>query len=88
MANTTYKQQLWSDDWKIKRKEILERDLHTCRNCGSKESLHVHHRQYHMTREDMQLVNCWEYDNKYLITLCEPCHSAGHEQYKIQYFTL
>ena len=57
--------------WKKLRLEILERDSHMCRRCGSKNKLHVHHIKYkyhlkeHNHPED-------------LITLCSSCHNEEH----------
>lgn len=47
----------------------MQRDDFTCRHCKSTDNfLNVHHLIY--------LPNCdpWEYDDKFLITLCEKCH--------------
>ena len=65
---STYKEKLKHPKWQKKRLEILQRDNFTCRNCDSDEkTLQIHHLVYN---------NCdpWEYDNRYLITLCEDCH--------------
>jgi len=45
------------------RGEILERDGHQCRACGSADRLHVHHRK--------PGVN----DGAWLITVCAGCHA-------------
>jgi 5-methylcytosine-specific restriction endonuclease McrA len=48
------------------RGEILERDGHQCRACGSSARLHVHHRK--------PGVN----DHAWLITVCARCHARLH----------
>jgi 5-methylcytosine-specific restriction endonuclease McrA len=48
------------------RGEILERDGHQCRACGSAVRLHVHHRK--------PGVN----DRDWLITVCAGCHARLH----------
>jgi hypothetical protein len=71
----TYAEQLKSPKWQKKRLEILERDNYECRECKSKDrKLHVHHGYYDRDRL------AWEYENKYLHTLCESCHKVHHEK--------
>jgi ribosomal protein L44E len=48
------------------RAEILERDSHRCRACGSAGRLHVHHRK--------PGVN----DREWLIAVCAACHARLH----------
>lgn len=48
------------------RGEVLERDGHQCRACGSATRLHVHHRK--------PGVN----DRQWLITVCAGCHARLH----------
>lgn len=71
----TYKEQLKTPEWKEKRLSILKRDNFQCQYCNrnAKEKLlHVHHLVY------FQNVMAWEYDNVYLTTYCEKCHSDWH----------
>lgn len=43
--------------------------------CGDAQStLHVHHKQYIKGREP------WEYEAEQLSTVCEECHSEGHDR--------
>jgi len=77
---------LESSRWKSKRAEILNRDGNKCRNCGSASGLEVHHRQYHCRTKSRMFVDPWDYDNKYLITLCSACHSSGHQQFQVPVF--
>ncbi len=81
-----YQNLLKCPDWKKIRIEILNRDNQQCKNCGSKENLQVHHRQYHINVKTDQKKNPWDYNHKYLITLCEECHEAGHKRYTIPVF--
>lgn len=74
--------------WFEKRKIILRRDGNKCRCCKKSTALQVHHRQYHSSKRTGQLLPPWKYENKYLITLCEECHSAGHSKYKIPTFNI
>lgn len=78
-----YAEALQSLQWKNKRKEILERDLKKCRNCGKQDQLHVHHRQYHKLKLSGEWQKPWAYESRFLITLCEACHSTGHTQFNI-----
>lgn len=58
-----------SQEWKIWRGEVFERDLYTCRECGIKGCYLEPH---HITpiRSDMSQI--FEVNNG--ITLCRPCH--------------
>ena len=72
----SFTEQYKNPKWQKKRLEILERDEYSCTECGNEEkTLHVHHYIYHKNKK------VWEYDNKYLITLCDDCHSNWHESY-------
>lgn len=83
-----YGQLLSLPRWKKKRKQILLRDGKKCRSCGSSHLLQVHHRQYHVLKYSGQFKLPWNYDNKYLITLCEKCHNAGHLKFKVPVFSI
>jgi hypothetical protein len=72
MTKSKYKQQLASPQWKARRLDILERDSHKCRFCGSKTNLQVHHLEYE------NLLSAWEYSDERLITLCGMCHKKQH----------
>jgi hypothetical protein len=68
-TNNEYFEKLKDPRWQKKRLEILERDGFTCRICNdTKSTLHIHHIIYFKESEP------WEYDDKYLITLCKTCH--------------
>jgi 5-methylcytosine-specific restriction endonuclease McrA len=84
----TYDQLLKKEQWLKLREKILARDQHKCRNCDSDSSLQIHHRQYHINVTTREFVQPWEYNDKYLITLCNDCHQKGHNIYKIPNFTI
>jgi hypothetical protein len=66
-----YSEKLKDPRWQKKRLHIFERDRWTCVFCGgSDESLNVHHLCYFPRTEP------WEYDEIFLMTLCEPCHES------------
>jgi 5-methylcytosine-specific restriction endonuclease McrA len=83
LEKQNYSELLLTEEWKEKRKTILERDGHKCRNCGATESLQVHHRQYHIKLDTGEKLPPWQYNGRYLITLCTSCHKAGHEHYQV-----
>lgn len=75
-----------STKYKTWRKNVMTRDEHTCKNCGCKSNLDVHHI---VTVEDifetyeiediLDMRNCeflWDEDNG--ITLCRDCHIGVH----------
>lgn len=84
----TYNDLLLSPLWINKRKKILIRDNNRCRSCGKSERLHVHHRQYHIIKSTGKFKLPWEYNDRYLITLCENCHYSGHELIKVPIFEI
>lgn len=74
MTKKSYIEKLRDPRWQKKRLEILERDDWSCKICKSKEkTLHVHHIEYLYHWEP------WEYDEMFLITLCEDCHEQETE---------
>lgn len=67
----TYREKLLDPRWQKKRLEIFDRDDFSCKKCGGKtKTLHVHHLFYQSGKEP------WDYENKYLITLCHECHES------------
>jgi len=80
----SYQELLFDKRWGEKRAEILQRDNYKCIICGSMDNLLVHHKQYHFNTRINQKCPPWDYDNKYLITICESCHSRGHQKFQIQ----
>jgi 5-methylcytosine-specific restriction endonuclease McrA len=79
----SYQALLFDKRWIAKRALILQRDNSRCVICGSTEHLVVHHKQYHFNNKRNEKYPPWEYDDKYLVTLCESCHSRGHAKYDI-----
>ncbi len=82
-AHGTYGALLFRQEWKIKREEILKRDLNSCVICSESNSLQVHHRQYHFIVRENKFKLPWEYSDNLLITLCESCHKRGHSKFKV-----
>lgn len=79
----SYRELLYSRQWQEKRSQILRRDGNKCTICGATDQLVVHHKQYHYKSVSNRKCDPWDYDNKYLTTLCQSCHQRGHELYKI-----
>jgi hypothetical protein len=62
--------------WQKKRLEIMERDNWTCKSCGATGegvTLNVHHAYYESGKMP------WEYEEGMLVTWCDKCHKARHE---------
>lgn len=81
-AHGSYGALLFRPEWRARREQIINRDK-VCVICRSNENLQVHHRQYHFVVRDNNFRLPWEYEDRLLITLCEPCHKKGHSQYKV-----
>jgi len=64
-----YEKLLRDPRWYAKRRIILERDGFACTHCGFNDELQVHHKQY------FRGLMPWEYEDKYLVTLCACCHN-------------
>lgn len=77
-----YRDLLNDNEWKNKKKRILQRDEYECQYCHTKNKiLHVHHKFYYKY-PDGEMVKPWEYDDDALITLCEDCHKWYHSKHK------
>lgn len=50
---------------------MLARDNYTCQECGSGDSLQVHHQRYHGPWDEP-----WTTPDEDLQTLCDSCHEA------------
>lgn len=83
MTHGSYGGLLFHPRWKLKRIEILTRDMYRCIHCKSDKTLQVHHRQYHFIVSQQKFRLPWEYPDHLLITLCESCHNRGHNKYKV-----
>ncbi|WP_298366423.1 hypothetical protein [uncultured Lutibacter sp.] len=79
----SYGAKLFDERWKKLRKSVLKRDFNKCVVCSSVENLQVHHKQYHFSELKRTFKEPWEYDIKYLVTVCKKCHQKGHSKYKI-----
>jgi RNA-directed DNA polymerase len=53
--------------WLEVRREVRNRDNHTCQECGSQVDVEVHHRQGRISNGKHSKANC--------ITLCKKCHA-------------
>jgi 5-methylcytosine-specific restriction endonuclease McrA len=88
-SNTkSYSELLQNPKWFDKRDEILKRDEYQCRCCSKQSNLQVHHRQYHFIKKANEFKKPWEYTDRYLITLCNSCHSLGHLKLKVPVFNI
>jgi 5-methylcytosine-specific restriction endonuclease McrA len=79
----SYQDKLFDRRWLEKREFIINRDKGCCIICGSSENLIVHHKQYHYKKVSNMFIDPWDYDDKYLVTLCRSCHNRGHEKFEI-----
>src|SRR5690242_13766201 len=72
----TYEEQLKDGRWIVLAIKIKIRDGHACQLCMKTHDLQVHHKAY------LPGLMAWEYEDRYLITLCDGCHNKqhGHEQ--------
>ena len=68
----TYEQQLQDPRWRKLRDEVLKQDRYTCRYCGRRKDLQVHHMKYESGKM------AWEYSMDVLLTLCRRCHEGHH----------
>lgn len=87
-SHGSYGALLLHPNWKAKRREILHRDMSRCVHCGNNQNLQVHHRQYHFIENQQKFRLPWDYKEHLLITLCESCHSRGHNKYKVPTITI
>jgi hypothetical protein len=76
----TYREKLRDPRWQKLRLEVMSRDGWRCKSaaCTARQEdrvmLVVHHKRYVAGREP------WDYPANDLITLCEKCHDAVHQQ--------
>jgi 5-methylcytosine-specific restriction endonuclease McrA len=78
-----YAEKLDDVRWKKFSKKIRERDNEACVWCKSKGRLNAHHRAYYFVKRYQMFLDPWMYPENLLVTLCEQCHSKGHEKYKV-----
>ncbi len=67
-----YEKYLASELWNTIRTRVLERDSHTCRDCGGHANT-VHHESYAPEVMDGK-------DDSKLVSLCWPCHKLRHPE--------
>ena len=66
-----YNAYMGSEQWKHKRRKVMERDNYTCRGCGENRATEIHHSTYkHLGRELL-----FE-----LVAVCRKCHEIVHNQ--------
>jgi len=65
----------YGQNWEKQRHRALERDGHTCQDCGKTSNLHVHHIQPIRKYDDPTKANRL----KNLVTLCQTCHLSKWE---------
>jgi 5-methylcytosine-specific restriction endonuclease McrA len=61
-----------SEPYEELRRQVLRRDGWRCQVCGSRQNLHVHHKQHRSQQGDDDDLN--------LITLCARCHEHLHRR--------
>jgi len=66
-----YYEYLESNEWKERRREVLERDGYSC-NCCKTYATQVHHESYNNVMEPEEVDDC--------ISVCEECHKLIHEE--------
>lgn len=81
--HSSYQEKLLDKRWLAKRNLILERDDRRCVICGNTENLVVHHKQYHFITRLQKFIDPWDYNDSYLITVCESCHNSGHHKFEV-----
>lgn len=64
-----YIEYLKTDQWKLIKSKVLERDNNRCNKCESTDKLHIHHKNYDSIFNE-------SLDD--LITLCKVCHYKHH----------
>jgi len=67
--NINYSEYLNSDQWKRKRKLVMERSNGVCEGCGVYKANQVHHLSYRRLGNEMLFD---------LVALCRSCHMAIH----------
>lgn len=74
-GSSAYAEKLKDPRWQKKRLQIMERDGFTCQICFDSESMLVVHHRYYIWKKEP-----WDYDNDLLVTLCQACHEAEHDE--------
>ena len=66
-----YNSYLESDEWREKRKFVLERDGYQCQGCLKEDATQVHHLSYKNVGEELMYQ---------LTSLCDFCHEKAHKK--------
>jgi RNA-directed DNA polymerase len=82
-AATPFEDVIWQGgsrqaEWHEQRRHVLERDRYTCRHCGGKGNLEVHHLKPRHRGGNDHPSN--------LVTLCEECH-VHHDEIRAKFVT-
>lgn len=64
-SSIDYQQYLASREWRLKRKEVIERNEGICERCASRQIENVHHVTYERVGQELPSD---------LIGVCSPCH--------------
>lgn len=67
-----YHQYLNSDEWKIKRSEVINKKWCNCEKCWSDKNIQIHHWTY---------IRLYKEELKDLFVLCNDCHFKLHKKY-------
>ena len=70
-ASNNYHNHIKSPEWRIKRKNVLERDGYTCQSC-SLAANEVHHLSYDTMGTCNEESDC--------VSLCHECHMKQHNK--------
>lgn len=68
-----YAEQLQTNEWKVKRQEVIDLNWGMCELCMSSKNLNVHHKKY------VKGHLAWQYPNSMLMCLCGKCHKEWHD---------
>lgn len=70
-----YDEYLKSDEWKNLKKELKkEKKYQTCRACGNKRFIQLHHKTYRWINTNKERLG--------IVALCGKCHRRTHEYAK------
>lgn len=75
-----YKAEYFHPLWIKRRAQILKRDNCKCLGCDTNRNLQIHHLIYQYG------FHVWEYEDRWLVTLCAECHKKAHEEKPIEEF--
>ena len=69
MSKGSYRRYLMSEDWRERRKELLEEANYECEECGEKATV-IHHLKYDNLGEEEL--------GEDVMVLCKECHEDKH----------